>query len=155
MVQELATQWLQSYPCKTKSCQETDKSLRKFVVPSADPKVMYTVKSLEFGKVCQDLLWNHCTSPSHRSETNGIAERGGGGGGSVKTTIVSPSSLRAGFDASAATAVGVSLVAYRLLGGDFRKNVSAVSAMPGSTVDTGSCVRIGKLLEQFSPPFFI
>ena len=71
-----------------------------------------------------------------------------GVGGSLKTTIVSPSSLRSGFDASAATAVSVSLEAYRLLGGDFRKTVSAVSAMPGSTVDTFSCVRIRKRVEQ-------
>ena len=28
-----------------------------------------------FGKACEDLSWNHCTSTPHRSETNGIAER--------------------------------------------------------------------------------
>ena len=30
VVQDLATQWLQSYPCKTKTSQETQKNLRKF-----------------------------------------------------------------------------------------------------------------------------
>ena len=30
---------------------------------------------MEFGKACEDLFWNHCTSTQHRSETNGIAER--------------------------------------------------------------------------------
>ena len=30
---------------------------------------------LEFGKECEELSWNHCTSTPHRSETNGIAER--------------------------------------------------------------------------------
>ena len=35
----------------------------------------YTDNSLEFGKACEDLSWNHCTSTPHRSETNGIAER--------------------------------------------------------------------------------
>ena len=30
---------------------------------------------MEFGKSCEDLSWNHCTSTPHRSETNGIAER--------------------------------------------------------------------------------
>ena len=30
---------------------------------------------MEFGKVCEDSSWNHCTSTPHRSETNGIAER--------------------------------------------------------------------------------
>ena len=39
------------------------------------PKVIYTDNSLEFGKACEDLYWNHCTSTPHRSETNGIAER--------------------------------------------------------------------------------
>ena len=39
------------------------------------PKVIYTDNSLEFGKACEDLSWNHCTSTPHRSETNGIAER--------------------------------------------------------------------------------
>ena len=39
------------------------------------PKVSYTDKSFEFGKACEDLAWNHCTSTPHRSETNGIAQR--------------------------------------------------------------------------------
>ena len=39
------------------------------------PKVIYTDNSLEFGKACEDLLWNHCTSTPHSSETHGIAER--------------------------------------------------------------------------------
>ena len=43
--------------------------------PNRKPKVMYTDNSLEFGKTCEDLSWNHSTSTPHRSETNGIAER--------------------------------------------------------------------------------
>ena len=43
--------------------------------PNGKPKVIYTDNSLEFGKACEDLSWNHCTSTPHRSETNGIAER--------------------------------------------------------------------------------
>ena len=43
--------------------------------PDRNPKVIYTDNSLEFGKLCEDLSWNHCTSTPHRSETNGIAER--------------------------------------------------------------------------------
>ena len=31
--------------------------------------------SLEFGKACEDLQWDHFTSRPHRSETNGIADR--------------------------------------------------------------------------------
>ena len=75
VVQDLATQWIQSYPCKTKTSQETEKSLKKFLEPSQKPKVMYTDNSLEFGESCEELSWNHRTSTPHRSETNGIAER--------------------------------------------------------------------------------
>ena len=72
VVQELATQWVQSYPCKSKTSQETERSLQKFLEPTTKPKVIYTDNSLEFGKSCEELSWNHCTSTPHRSETNGI-----------------------------------------------------------------------------------
>ena len=75
VVQDLAFQWIQSYPCKTKTCQETQRSLQKFLEPDRKPKVIYTSHSLEFGKACENLSWNHCTSTPHRSETNWIAER--------------------------------------------------------------------------------
>ena len=74
-VQDLATQWIQAYPCKAKTSQETERSLQKFLEPDENPKVIYTDNSMEFGKACEDLSWNHCTSTPHRSETNGIAER--------------------------------------------------------------------------------
>ena len=54
VVQELATQWIQSYPCKTKTSQETQRSLQKFLEPDGKPKVIYTANSLEFGKACED-----------------------------------------------------------------------------------------------------
>ena len=79
MVQDLTTQWIQASPCKTKTSQETQRSLKKFLKkflePDRNPKVVYTDNSMEFGKACEDLSWNHCTSTPHRSETNGIAER--------------------------------------------------------------------------------
>ena len=75
VVQDFGTQWIQSYPCKTKTSQETQRSLQKFLEPNRNPEVIYTENSLEFGKACEDLSWNHCTSTPHRSETNGIAER--------------------------------------------------------------------------------
>ena len=53
VVQDLATQWIQSYPCKTKTSQDTQKSLQKFLEPDRKPKVIYTDNSLEFGKA----LW--------------------------------------------------------------------------------------------------
>ena len=46
----------------------------KFLEPTRKPKVIYTDTALEFGKSCEELSWNHCTSTPHRSETNGIAE---------------------------------------------------------------------------------
>ena len=75
VVQDMTTQSIQSYPCKSKSSQETQKSQMKFLEPERKPKVIYTNNSLEFGKAREDLSWNHCTSTPHRSETNGIAER--------------------------------------------------------------------------------
>ena len=75
VVQDLAAQWIQAYPCKNKTSQETQRSLQKLLEPERKPKVIYTDNSLEFRKACEDLSWNHCTSTPHRSETNGIAER--------------------------------------------------------------------------------
>ena len=37
VVQDLATQWIQSYPCKTKTSQETQWSLQKFLEPDRKP----------------------------------------------------------------------------------------------------------------------
>ena len=75
VVQDLATQWIQAYPCKNKTSHETQRSLQKFLEPERKPKVIYTDNSLEFGEACEDLSWNHCTSTPHRSDTIGIAER--------------------------------------------------------------------------------
>ena len=41
VVQDLATQWIQSYPCKKKTSQETERSSRKFLQPSEQLKVIY------------------------------------------------------------------------------------------------------------------
>ena len=75
VVQELATQWIQACPCKTKTSQATQRSLQKFLEPDGKLSVIHTDNSLKFGKACEDLAWILCTSTSHRSETNGIAER--------------------------------------------------------------------------------
>ena len=72
VVQYLATQWIQSYPCKTKASQETQKSLQKFLEPDRMPKVIYTDNSLEFGKACENLSWNHCTSTPHNRKQMGL-----------------------------------------------------------------------------------
>ena len=94
MVQDLATQWIQSYSCKTQTSQETEGSLRKFLEPSEKPKVICTDNPLEFGKSCEELSWNHCASAPHRSETDGTAER------AVRRVKEGPSAvlLRSGLD---------------------------------------------------------
>ena len=75
VVQDWVTQWLQSFPCKTQTSEETQKSPMRVLELTRKPKVIYTDNSLKFGKSCEELSWNHCTSTPHRSETNGIAER--------------------------------------------------------------------------------
>ena len=75
VVQDLATLWRQSYPCKHKLPKRPREACKSSWSPTRKPKVIYTDNSLEFGKACEDLSWNHCTSTPHRSETNGIAKR--------------------------------------------------------------------------------
>ena len=55
VVQDLATQWIQSYTWKTKTSQEKQKSLQQFLAPTKKPNVIYTDNFLEFGKACEDL----------------------------------------------------------------------------------------------------
>ena len=40
VVQDPATQWIQSYACKTKTSQETQRGLQKFLEPTRKPKVI-------------------------------------------------------------------------------------------------------------------
>ena len=75
VVQDSATQRILSYPCKTKTSQETQRSMQKFLEPDGKLKIIYSDKSLEFGKACEDVSWNHCASTPHRSHTNGFAKR--------------------------------------------------------------------------------
>ena len=49
--------------------------LAKVLEPERKPKVIYTDNSFEFGKACEDLSWNHCTSNTTQIGNNGIAER--------------------------------------------------------------------------------
>ena len=56
VVRDFATQRIQSYPCTTKTSQETEKSLPKFLQPSQKPKVVYSDISLEFGTSCEEII---------------------------------------------------------------------------------------------------
>ena len=60
--QSLYKIWLlngfQSYPCKTNTSLETDRSLRKFLEPSEKPEVTNTDNSLEFGNSWKTSHWS-------------------------------------------------------------------------------------------------
>ena len=73
--QDLATPWIQSYPCQTKTSQETERSLRKFLESSEKPGVISSDTSLEFGKSCKNYHGSFYIRTLHRCETNGIPER--------------------------------------------------------------------------------
>ena len=47
---------------------ETQRSLQKFLEPNWKPEVVYIDNSLEFGKACEDLSWNHCTARLHHTD---------------------------------------------------------------------------------------
>ena len=51
VVQDLDSQWIQAYPCKNKTSQETQRWLRKYLEPERNPKVFYTDNSLIFGSL--------------------------------------------------------------------------------------------------------
>ena len=75
-MQDLATQWIRAYPCKKQDFTRNPEKFAKVSGTREETKShLHTDNSLEFGKACEDLSWNHCTSTPHRSETNGIAER--------------------------------------------------------------------------------
>ena len=63
------TRTRQKLPRRRKGVYESSSNRRK------SRKLCFWDNSLEFGKSCEDLSWNHRTSTPHRSETNGIAER--------------------------------------------------------------------------------
>ena len=74
VVQDLVSEWIQSYPCENKNFARDGKVLTEIF--RAIRKVEgHFHNSLEFAKSCEDVSWNHRTSSTHRSETNGITER--------------------------------------------------------------------------------
>ena len=77
MVQDLATQWIQSYPCKTKSSQETEKSTRKFLSRGKSRKSFILTIHWNLAKLVKNYLGiiAHLRLTAPRSETNGIAGR--------------------------------------------------------------------------------
>ena len=75
LVQDLAAQWLQSYPCKTKSSQETEKSLRKFLESRQTSRKSFTLTiPWSLAKPVESSPGIIATSTPHRSESNVISK---------------------------------------------------------------------------------
>ena len=75
VVQDLATRWIQSHPCKTKSSHETARSLSKIlgVVAQTDSCIYRQLAGI-WESMWRSII-DHRTSTSHRSETSGTAQR--------------------------------------------------------------------------------
>ena len=75
MVQDLATQWIQAYPCKTKTSQETQRSLQKFLEPERKPKSFTLTILWNLAKLVK--IFHGIIARLHHTDqkTNGIAER--------------------------------------------------------------------------------
>ena len=75
--------WCRTWPpngsSRTRAEQKLHRKPRRACKSSWNPKGNLKSFTLtipwNFGKACEDLSWNHCTSTPHRSETNGISER--------------------------------------------------------------------------------
>ena len=74
MVQDLATQWVQSFPCKTKTSQETQKSQRKSWSQQGTTSHLHW-QFLRIWQVLWRIILESLYVNTHRSETNGIAQR--------------------------------------------------------------------------------
>ena len=75
VVQDLATQWSQSWPCKTETAQETMRSLRNFLHLEENPRSSHTDISLEFIEACERLNCSHERGTSSVLVQSGLQER--------------------------------------------------------------------------------
>ena len=75
MVLDLATQWIQSYPCQKLHMRR--KRIRKSSSSRRRNQGFFFKQTFlqNFVKSCEEFSWNHRTSTRHRSGTIGIAER--------------------------------------------------------------------------------
>ena len=75
VVQDI-TQWIQSYPCKKKKLLgKRRRACKSSWSRRGNQKVICTNNSLDVGKSCEELSWNHRTSTPHKSKTYGIVKR--------------------------------------------------------------------------------
>ena len=61
VVQDLTSHRILGYPCKTQTFARNSKEITKIQLHE-NPIVVYTDSSLEFGKGCADVHWNHSRS---------------------------------------------------------------------------------------------
>ena len=74
VVQDLPPNGFSRIRAKQKLLRKHKGACKSSWSPIGSLKSFSLKNSLEFGKACEDLSWNQCTSTPHRSETNGIAE---------------------------------------------------------------------------------
>lgn len=75
VIQDGFSNWLQSYPCKTKGAADTLRSFQKFLGPDVLAKHVYTDNSKEFAAALQQLCVCHDTCTPYTPASNGIVER--------------------------------------------------------------------------------
>ena len=70
VIQDGATDWLQSYPCKTKNAKDTLKCFQKFLGPHIKAKHVYTDNSKEFAAALDAMCVCHDTCTPYTPATN-------------------------------------------------------------------------------------
>ena len=77
VVQDLATQWIQSFPCNIKNFTGDGEKFTKVSGAVAEAKsYSYGQFYWNMAKSCEELSWSHRTTTPHRSEMlNGVARR--------------------------------------------------------------------------------
>ena len=75
VVQDLATHWIQFYPCKNQISSRDAETFWKFLTFRRKPKDQVIKQFSGISRSLRRVELKSCEIYSHRSETNGIAER--------------------------------------------------------------------------------
>jgi len=75
VIQDGYTNWLQSYPCKTKGAADTLRCFQRFLGPDILAKHVYTDNSKEFAAALDKMCVCHDTCTPYTPASNRIAER--------------------------------------------------------------------------------
>ena len=121
VVQDVASQWIPSYPCKTETSQETEMSSRKFLEPSKSPKSL----TLNFGELekCCELSWYHrLSTPRHSVES--VSNQNFTGDGEEFTKV--PIAVAAAKRYSYVKFIRIWQVLWRIIKESSNKNTSSI-----------------------------